>query len=157
MNNSEENLRVLLVEDNPAHAALVKRSFEENGILADLTHLADGEAALDYLFRRGPYADAAYLMPHLILLDLRLPRVDGMEVLEAVKSDTALRSIPVVVLTTSAAERDVEKAYSHYANSYVVKPLGISKFQQLIKEVKSYWSHSNTPPPQQKDDDLSNQ
>lgn len=151
MNDSESNLQVLLVEDNPAHAALVKRSFEENGIQADLTHLVDGEAAMDYLFRRGPYAEATYPMPHLILLDLRLPRVDGMDVLKAVKADEALRGIPVVVLTTSAAERDVEKAYSHYANSYVVKPLGFSKFQQLIKEVKNYWSHHNTLPPRPQD------
>ena len=146
MSLPSKEIRILLVEDNPAHAALVKRSFAEHEAQGDLVHLADGEAALNYLFREGPYADSEHPMPHLVLLDLRLPRVDGMEVLEAIKSSEALRRIPVVILTTSAAERDVARAYKNHANSYVVKPLDFERFQRLMHELRSYWSNHNVLP-----------
>lgn len=144
---SGEVLRILLVEDNPAHAQLVIRSFEDHRVASEILHLSDGEAALDYLLRRGPYGEAPVgRQPHMILLDLRLPRVDGLEVLRQVKSAPALRDIPVVVLTTSAAESDVARAYEYHANSYVVKPLDFGKFTDLMDELGLYWLGWNHAP-----------
>ena len=135
-----EAFRILLVEDNPAHAHLVMRSFEDHRVANEILHLADGEQALDYLHRRGRFAEAPTgRQPHVMLLDLRLPKVDGLEVLRQVKSSEVLRDIPVVVLTTSAAERDVAKAYEYHANSYVVKPLDFDKFTDLMDELGLYW------------------
>ena len=103
-----EPLIILLVEDNPDHTELIVRSFDEHRIANRIYHVADGEAALDYLFRRGRYADpTSSPRPHVILLDLRLPKIDGLEVLKQVKSCVELRRIPVVALTTSEAERDM--------------------------------------------------
>jgi len=147
-----EPLLVLLVEDNADHAELVRRSLAEHRVANRLLHLSDGQAALDYLFRRGPYADPeASPRPHVVLLDLRLPRVDGLEVLKAVKLDPELQKIPVVVLTTSAAERDVTAAYQAYANSYLVKPVGFESFQGLMKDLGFYWLGWNTSPFPEKD------
>lgn len=131
---------ILLVEDNPAHAELVMRSFENHRVANTIIHLSDGEAALDYLFRRGEYADkSASPRPQVILLDLRLPRIDGLDVLKEVKSSDELRSIPVVILTTSEAERDAARAYEQHANSFVVKPLDFKQFTNLMKELGFYW------------------
>lgn len=142
-----EPVLVLLVEDNADHAELVRRSLVEHRIANRLLHLADGQAALDYLFRRGGYADpAASPRPHVVLLDLRLPRVDGLQVLKAVKQDPELKKIPVVVLTTSAAERDVTAAYQSYANSYLVKPVGFPEFDRMMKDLGFYWLGWNTDP-----------
>jgi CheY-like chemotaxis protein len=135
-----ESVVILLIEDNPAHAELIMRNFEAHRIANRLVHVTDGEAALDYLFRRGAYADPAQSpRPHLILLDLRLPRIDGLEVLKAIKTSQALRPIPVVILTTSEAEQDVVRAYQHYANSYLVKPVDFEKFTELMRELGFYW------------------
>ncbi len=131
---------ILLVEDNPAHAELVVRSFEDHQVTNRIYHVSDGQAALDYLFQRGDYTDPAQTpRPHLILLDLRLPRVDGLKVLKEIKSTPELHRIPVVVLTTSAAEQDVVKAYDARANSYLVKPVQFDQFTELMKELGSYW------------------
>ena len=130
---------ILLVEDNPAHAELVMRSFENHRVANHIVHLSDGEAALEYLFKRGSFAKETAPRPHVILLDLRLPRVDGLDVLKEIKASEDLRSIPVVVLTTSEAERDVAKAYEQHANSFVVKPLDFSLFTELMKELGFYW------------------
>ena len=131
---------ILLVEDNLAHAELVMRSFEHHRVANTIIHLTDGEAALEYLFQRGRYADEQMSpRPHVILLDLRLPRVDGLDVLKAIKSADDLRSIPVVILTTSEAERDVARAYEQHANSFVVKPLDFARFTDLMKELGFYW------------------
>lgn len=138
---------ILLVEDNPAHAELVKRSFEAHNIRNTIVHLPDGEVALEYLFRRGPYADVqAYPRPHMILLDLRLPRVDGLDVLKEIKSTEHLRNIPVIILTTSDAERDAAQAYEQHANSFVVKPLDFVQFTALMKELGYYWLRWNYYP-----------
>ena len=142
-----EPLLVMLVEDNPDHAELVVRSFDNHPIASQIVVLSDGEAALDYLLRRGKYAEPGQSpRPHMILLDLRLPRIDGLEVLKAVKESTVLRPIPVIVLTTSDADNDVLQAYMHYANSYVVKPVGYDQLVKLMRDLGSFWLGWNIAP-----------
>lgn len=138
--NSGEPLVILLVEDNPDHAELVMRSFKNHRMANMLYHVTDGEEALDYLFRRGAYADPEKSPgPHVILLDLRLPRMDGLEVLREIKSSDKLAKIPVVILSTSGTEQDTAKAYEYSANSYVLKPLDFQAFAQLMDELGFYW------------------
>ena len=138
---------ILLVEDEPAHAEIVRRNFETSHLANRLMHVADGQAALDYLFRKGEFHDPhIFPMPNLMLLDLRLPRVDGLEVLKTIKSDENLRRIPVVILTTSAAEADVVKAYDFKANSYLVKPVDFSQFIKLMESLGCYWLAWNRYP-----------
>jgi CheY-like chemotaxis protein len=142
-----EPILVLLVEDNDDHAELVMRTLADHRVINHIQRVSDGQTALDYLFRLGEYADPERSpRPHLILLDLRLPRVDGLEVLKTIKSAPELRQIPVVVLTTSAAERDVARAYTNYVNSYLVKPVGFEEFTQLMKDLGFYWLGWNTRP-----------
>jgi CheY-like chemotaxis protein len=110
-------------------------------------HVSDGEAALDYLLRRGEYADpGSSPRPHVILLDLRLPRMDGLEVLEAIKSSDTLRRVPVVIITTSQAEKDVARAYDGHVNSYLVKPVGFEEFTRLMDDLGFYWLGWNRHP-----------
>jgi CheY-like chemotaxis protein len=131
---------ILLVEDDPAHAEIVRRNLSGSRYANRLMHLSDGQAALDYLFQRYEFSAPAHSpRPGLILLDLRLPKVDGLEVLKTIKSDDGLSRIPVVMLTTSAAEADVTKAYAFHANSYLVKPADFGKFGELIEAVGYYW------------------
>jgi CheY-like chemotaxis protein len=138
---------VMLVEDNADHAELVIRTLEEHPIPNRVRHFLDGQSALDYLFGRGEYADPGNVeRPHLIMLDLRLPRVDGIDVLRTIKEDGHLKSIPVVILSTSNAEKDVAKAYQNHANSYLVKPVGFEEFKQLMDDLVFYWLNSNKIP-----------
>jgi CheY-like chemotaxis protein len=139
-------MTILLVEDNPAHAELILRSFADHRVANTIYHVSDGEAALDFLFQRGAYAKATNPRPHVILLDLRLPRLDGLDVLQAIKSAPDLTTIPVVILTTSEAERDVARAYTQHANSYVVKPLDFAQFSQLMEALGWYWLNWNYHP-----------
>lgn len=140
-----EPVLVMLVEDNVDHAELVIRTLEEHQIANKVRHFLDGQSALDYLFQRGEYADPAEIVrPHMILLDLRLPRVDGIDVLKTIKESEKLKSIPVVILTTSEAEKDVTKAYNNHANSYLVKPVGFEEFKQLMDDLGFYWLNWNT-------------
>lgn len=133
-------LTILLVEDNSAHAELVMRNFEDHMVANKICWVEDGAAALDYLFRRGEYSDdKKYPMPQLILLDLRLPKIDGIEVLRQIKEDEKLKFIPTVVLTTSEAETDIAKAYVNHANSYIVKPVDFNNFTKLMKDLGLYW------------------
>jgi len=142
-----EPILVMLVEDNVDHAELVIRTLEEHRIANKVRHFLDGQSALDYLFRRGEYSDPHNNpRPHVILLDLRLPRVDGIDVLKAIKEDKELKSIPVVVLTTSEAEKDVARAYYNHANSYLVKPVGFEEFKRLMDDLGFYWLSWNTHP-----------
>lgn len=135
-----EPFRILFIEDNEAHAELVLRSFEDQTVANQITHFSNGEAALDYLFRRGQYSRPEKSpRPHVILLDLRLPRIDGFDILRQVKTNDQLKTIPVVILTTSAAERDIALAYTYQANSYVVKPLEFPQFSQLMEDFGLYW------------------
>jgi CheY-like chemotaxis protein len=137
-------LRVLLVEDDPDHAELVRRGLEECCAGLALVHLEDGETALAYLRDRD--APGSPERPHLILLDLRLPRVDGLEVLREIKSSPDLSDIPCVVLTTSRAEGDMVKAYRLHANSYLVKPGSYESFAALMSEIDRYWLRQNRRP-----------
>ena len=140
-------LSILLVEDNQAHAELVMRGFESHRIANRIHHVADGKAALAYLFRQGVYADAAQSpRPHIILLDLRLPKIGGLDVLRQIKSSDELKNIPVVMLTTSASKQDVARAYERHANGYVVKPVDFTKFMQLMSELGFYWLGWNLAP-----------
>jgi len=142
-----EPLLVMLIEDNIDHAELVIRTLEEHRIANRVRHFLDGQSALDYLFRREGFAESADAeRPHVILLDLRLPRVDGIDVLKAIKEDADLKSIPVVVLTTSEAEKDVAKAYYNHANSYLVKPVGFEDFKKLMDDLGFYWLGWNVNP-----------
>ncbi len=139
-----EPILVMLVEDNVDHAELVIRTLEEHRIANRVRHFLDGQSALDYLFHRGEFAGQASIRPHVILLDLRLPRVDGIDVLKAIKEDNELKTIPVVVLTTSEAEKDVARAYYNHANSYLVKPVGFEEFKKLMDDLGFYWLSWNT-------------
>jgi CheY-like chemotaxis protein len=142
-----EPIVILVVEDDPAHVEIIRRNFGESRLANRLLSVEDGQAALDYLFRRGEYDNAAkYPMPNLILLDLRLPKVDGLEVLKIIKSDTKLGNIPVVILTTSAAETDMVKAYEHHVNSFLVKPVDFTQFSKLMETFGHYWVAWNQYP-----------
>lgn len=135
-----EPILVMLVEDNADHAELVIRTMESHHIPTRILHISDGESALDYLLRRNDYSDPeSSPRPYMILLDLRLPRVDGIEVLRMVKGESELRAIPVVILTTSEAEKDLTHAYQNYVNSYLVKPVGFEGFSNLMKDIGVYW------------------
>lgn len=142
-----EPLHILLVEDNEAHAELIIRSMHDLQVAGRIHHVIDGEQALDYVFGRGAYADSTqYPRPDLILLDLRLPRIDGLEVLETIKTTPGLLRIPIVILTSSDAENDIARSYDFHANSYVVKPLEFKKFTRLMKDLGCYWLEWNTMP-----------
>lgn len=147
MKESGESLRILYVEDDEAHAEISKRNLQKSRILNSITHVTDGQQALDYLFRLGVYSNPLLSpRPHLILLDLRLPKVDGLEVLSRIRADDELKKIPVVVLTTSNAEKDVSKAYDNFVNSYLVKPLDFEKFSKLLESFDFYWLAWNKYP-----------
>jgi two-component system response regulator len=138
---------VMLIEDNLDHAELVMRTLADHKVANQIRHFSEGQSALDYLYRRGEYSDPAKSpRPNLILLDLRLPRIDGLEILKEIKNTDELRTIPVVVLTTSEAERDIARAYLNHANSYLVKPVGFEEFNQLMEDMGFYWLGWNTNP-----------
>ena len=138
------SLKILLVEDNPAHAELVIRSFKDQTMQSDIYHVINGELALDYLFQRGEYTNREkYPLPHVVLLDIRMPKVNGLDVLKELKASEKLRHIPVIILTTSDAEQDVNSAYQNYVNSYLVKPVEFDKFMQLMEEFGYYWLNWN--------------
>lgn len=139
--------RVLLVEDDADHAELVRKGLAAHGDRVALTTLTDGEAAESYLFRRGEWSDPATSpRPDLILLDLRLPKLDGFELLREIKASAELAGIPAVVLTTSGAQGDIARAYSHQANSYLVKPVDYQGFMALVDGIESYWLGWNRRP-----------
>jgi len=138
---------ILLVEDDADHTELVRRAIEELAPEVRLEALADGELALDYLFRRGEWAAAERSpRPDLVLLDLRLPRLDGFSVLHEIKSAPALRHVPVVILTSSSSDRDVEQAYAEHANSYLVKPHDYERLVTLLGRARDYWLVRNRGP-----------
>ena len=138
--------RVLLVEDNPAHAKLMMRTLNEFSETLNIDHVADGEAAIAYLFRTGQFSRSETL-PHLVLLDLRIPKFDGLTVLGRIKEDAVLKQIPVVILTTSDADSDVRGATDRFANSYLVKPIEYLQFVKLMRAVGAYWTELNHMPP----------
>lgn len=130
-------IEILLVEDNPGDVRLTQEVFKDGRIRNTLNVARDGVEALEWLRREGPHADAP--LQDLILLDLNLPRIDGREVLAEIKNDAFLRRIPVVVLTTSAAEVDVMSAYELHANAYIIKPVDLVQFEGVIKSIEDFW------------------
>lgn len=140
-------LVILLAEDNRSHTKLVLRGLQQHHIGNQIFCVSDGEQALDFLNHRGRFSDAAANpRPDLMLLDLRLPRVDGLDVLKQIKTCATLQTIPVVILTTSDAEADISQAYEFGANSYLVKPIDFDRFSEMIRELGFYWLAWNISP-----------
>lgn len=137
MGDNPGAIEVLLVEDDPGDVLLTREAFEDNKVRNNLNVVGDGEEAMAYLRREGRYADAP--RPDLILLDLNLPRKDGREVLSEVKADPELRSIPVVVLTTSAADEDILRSYDLHANAYVTKPVDFERFIEVVRQIDDFF------------------
>jgi len=143
----EERFTVMLIEDDSAHAELIMRSIRMIGIIDDIIHLEDGEMVLDYLRNTGQFKNKEkFKRPHLILLDLRLPKIDGLDVLTEIKKNTDFLDIPVVILTTSNAEQDIIRAYQNHANSYLVKPIEFKLFEKLLHDLGIYWLKLNKRP-----------
>ena len=130
-------IEILLVEDNPGDERLTREALKEGKVYSNLHTCKDGVEAMDFLHRRAPYADAP--RPDLILLDLNLPRKDGREVLAEVKADDGLKTIPVVILTTSQAEEDILRSYQLQANCYVTKPVKLSEFIKVVQSIDQFW------------------
>jgi chemotaxis family two-component system response regulator Rcp1 len=137
MSDIHELVQILLVEDNPGDVRLTREALKEAKFRNTLQVVGDGVEALAYLRQEGQYSAA--IRPHLIMLDLNLPRMDGREVLAAVKKDADLRRIPVVVLSSSQAETDIARAYELHANCYVTKPVDIDHFLQVVKSIEEFW------------------
>lgn len=139
---------ILLVEDNPSDVKLTKRALEQNQISNKLVHAEDGREALDYLFGTGQYADRDVRdVPTVVLLDLKLPKVDGLEVLKEIRANEGTRSLPVVILTSSNQERDIASSYELGANSYIRKPVNFTQFTEAVRTLGLYWLLMNEPPP----------
>jgi CheY-like chemotaxis protein len=139
--------RILLVEDDPKDVELTLTALEEYKLANEVVVTRDGAEALDYLFRRGNFTTRSTDNPAVLLLDLKLPKVDGLEVLQQIKSDAQLRMIPVVVLTSSHEERDMVTSYKLGVNAYVVKPVDFHEFVNAVKELGIFWALVNEPPP----------
>ena len=139
--------RILLAEDSVQDIELTLNALAENNITNSVTVARDGAEALDYLCKRGKFAGRANGNPVLLLLDLKMPKVDGLEVLRAVKADPRLRTIPVVVLTSSREEQDVVRSYELGVNAYVVKPVEFDKFLRAVRDLGLFWMLVNEPPP----------
>lgn len=140
-------IKILLVEDNPDDVELALHALRMHNLANDIEVARDGAEALDYIFRTGSYADRPLEpLPRLILLDLKLPKIGGLEVLERVKSDPRTRSIPVVILTSSRQERDIVESYQLGVNSYITKPVDFEQFIQAVYTLGLYWLLLNEPP-----------
>jgi len=139
--------RILMVEDDPKDVELTLTALEDYNLANEVVVVGDGEKALDYLYYRGEFQMRSGENPAVMLLDLKLPKVDGLEVLKQVKSDERLKLIPIVVLTSSKEERDMVASYKYGVNAYVVKPVDFHEFVNAIKELGSFWAIINEPPP----------
>jgi two-component system response regulator len=142
----KELLNILLVEDNPDDVELTLHALKKNNIVNNVEVVRDGQEALDYLFYTGKYSNSTHLLPGLILLDLKLPKVDGIEILKEIKVDRKRKLIPVVVLTSSKEERDVIESYNLGVNSYIRKPVDFNQFVETVKQIGYYWLLINEPP-----------
>ncbi|HXE72051.1 MAG TPA: response regulator [Candidatus Nitrosotenuis sp.] len=132
-----EPIQILLVEDSLPDAELIREFFAESKVLNRIEHVEDGEAALAYLRQEGPYREAG--RPDLVVLDLNLPRLDGRRVLEEIRADPALAHLPVVVLTSSAAEEDILRSYRLHANAYITKPPDLQQFARVVRAIQDFW------------------
>ncbi len=141
-----ENLAILLVEDNPQDVELTLRAFRRRKLSNPIHVARDGEEALDYVHRRGAFAQDAPI-PGVVLLDIRLPKVDGIEVLRQMRADPSYRTVPVVMLTTSQEDTDIRRCYELGVNSYIVKPVDFDKFLTVVERVDLYWLLTNVPAP----------
>jgi two-component system response regulator len=137
MKNGTKQVEILLVEDNPADVRLVREALKESKILNSLSVVEDGVEAMDFLRKKGKYASSP--RPHLILLDLNLPRKNGREVLAEVKSDEKLKRIPVVIMTVSDDEKDILLTYNSHANCYIKKPLNFDQFNKMVHSIENFW------------------
>ncbi|MFN8298698.1 MAG: response regulator [Chitinophagales bacterium] len=137
LKNSKNKPRILLVEDNPGDIRLTQEALKESQMEIHLDVVSDGEQAIEFLTKRGKYAESH--RPHIILLDLNLPKKNGIEVLKEVKANDSLKKIPIIVLTTSDADHDITKAYSLHANCYILKPVDFDDFARVIKLVETFW------------------
>lgn len=143
-----ESFDVLLVEDNPADAELTIHALQKSGAMNNIHHLWDGAEALDFLLCRGQFASRNFAhQPRVVLLDLKLPKVDGCEVLRELKTDPRTCSIPVIILTSSMEERDLIRSYRLGVNSYIQKPVSFAEFQEVVRQLGLYWFSVNSPPP----------
>ena len=138
---------ILLAEDNANDLELTLAALRANRLANDVVVVRDGAEALDYLYRRGDHADRRNGPPVVVLLDLKMPKVDGLEVLRLVKADPQLRSVPIVVLTSSREERDLVRSYDLGVNAYVVKPVNFQEFVEAVKTLGGFWAIVNEPPP----------
>ena len=143
---SDRQVEILLIEDNPRDAELTMRAFRKRHLANRVVHVEDGQAALDFLFCEGPYAQRGEAHPQVVLLDLKLPKVDGIEVLRRIRGDQRLKVLPVVVLTSSREESDIIKAYHLGVNSYIVKPVEFENFSEAVSNLGFYWLLLNQPP-----------
>jgi CheY-like chemotaxis protein len=139
--------RILMVEDDPKDVELSLTALEEYNLANEVVVARDGSEALDYLYRRGSFEGRASGNPALLLLDLKLPKIDGLEVLQQIRSDNGLKLIPVVVLTSSREEKDMVTSYKLGVNAYVVKPVDFHQFVNAVKELGVFWALINEPPP----------
>ena len=139
--------RILLVEDSPNDMALTTEALQESGLANELVWAQDGQEALDYMYRKGAFSERPEGNPAVILLDLKMPRVDGLQVLAKLKSDEQLRAVPIVMLTSSAEESDVVRSYGLGVNAYVVKPVAFNQFVSALRDLGLFWAVVNQPPP----------
>ena len=131
---------ILLVEDEEAHAEIIRRNLEDCDFTSHLVHVEDGQFALDYLYQRNGFRPPAEVRrPDIILLDWNLPKLSGLEVLKTIKTDPLLKRIPVIILTTSSAEADISAAYEYHANSFLMKPMDYANFHQMLETLCAYW------------------
>lgn len=147
MNNKLKEVDILLVEDNMNDAELIIEALREVNLANNLVHLEDGEEALDFIFARGPYASRMIKdVPKVILLDIKMPKVDGIEVLRQIRANSETNLIPIVIMTSSKEEQDIIKSYQLGANSFVVKPVEFNNFSKAVSELGLYWVLTNQPP-----------
>jgi CheY-like chemotaxis protein len=147
MTLNNDIVEILLVEDNPPDAELTIRTLKKNNLSNNLVWVKDGAEAIDFLFGQGKYSDRqTSIKPRVILLDLRLPKVDGLEVLKRIKNDERTKCIPVVVLTSSKEDRDIAESYEYGVNSFITKPVGFDSFVKVISELGMYWLLVNHAP-----------
>ena len=144
---STELRRILLAEDNANDVELTVAALKANRLANEVVVVRDGAQALDYLYRRAEFASREPGLPALVLLDLKMPKVDGLEVLRVLKTDPAMRAVPIVVLTSSREEQDLVRSYDLGVNAYVVKPVTFSRFVEALRELGVFWAEINEPPP----------